>query len=83
MEEVKEVLIKHKDVLDLMDTMETMLAKLKPGFQPMTQLLYFAGEVIDKQIDSWMKLGVIEPSRSPWAASVFIVFRNSKPCMVE
>lgn len=39
-------------------------------------------EVIDKQMDSWIKLGVIEPSRSPWAAPVFIVYRNNKPRMV-
>ncbi len=39
-------------------------------------------EVIDKQMDSWIKLGVIEPSKSPWAAPVFIVYRNSKPRMV-
>lgn len=39
-------------------------------------------EVIDKQMDSWIKLGVIEPSKSPWAAPIFIVYRNKKPRMV-
>jgi hypothetical protein len=39
-------------------------------------------EVIDKQMDSWIQLGVIEPSKSPWAAPVFIVYRNGKPRMV-
>lgn len=36
-------------------------------------------EVIDKQIDSWYELGVIEPSESPWAAPVVIAYRNQKP----
>ena len=31
-------------------------------------------EIIDKQIDKWIQLGVIEPSRSPWAAPDFIVY---------
>jgi hypothetical protein len=39
-------------------------------------------EIIDKQMDSWLKLEVIEPSKSPWAAPVFIVHRNGKPRMV-
>jgi hypothetical protein len=39
-------------------------------------------EVIDKQMDKWIQLGVIEPSKSPWAAPAFIVCRNSKPRMV-
>jgi hypothetical protein len=34
---------------------------------------------IDTQIDAWLQLEVIKPSRSPWAAPVFIVHRNSKP----
>jgi hypothetical protein len=36
-------------------------------------------EVIDTQIDKWLKLGVIEPSKSPWEFPVVIVFRNGKP----
>src|ERR1700683_1540369 len=39
-------------------------------------------EVIDKQMDKWIQLGVIEPSKSPWAAPAFIVYRNGKPRMV-
>ncbi|KAI5885661.1 DNA/RNA polymerase [Schizophyllum commune H4-8] len=27
-------------------------------------------------MDSWIQLGVIEPSKSPWAAPVFITYRN-------
>src|SRR6202453_345676 len=39
-------------------------------------------EVIDKQMDKWIQLGVIEPSKSPWATPAFIVYRNGKPRMV-
>jgi len=39
-------------------------------------------EVINKQMDKWIQLGVIEPSKSPWAAPTFIVYRNGKPRMV-
>ena len=31
-------------------------------------------EVIDKQMDKWIQLGIIEPSKSPWAAAAFIVY---------
>ena len=33
-------------------------------------------------MDKWIQLGVIEPSKSPWAAPAFIVYRNGKPRMV-
>ena len=33
-------------------------------------------EVMDKQMDTWLELGVIEPSVSPWAAPVFITWRR-------
>ena len=39
-------------------------------------------EVIDKQMDAWIQLGVIEPSKSPWGAPVFIAYWNGKPRMV-
>ena len=39
-------------------------------------------EVMDKQMDTWLQQGVIEPSQSPWAAPVFITWRNGKPRMV-
>ncbi|KAJ3007678.1 hypothetical protein NUW54_g3453 [Trametes sanguinea] len=39
-------------------------------------------EVMDKQMDTWIQLGVIEPSMSPWGAPGFIVYRNGKPRMV-
>jgi hypothetical protein len=39
-------------------------------------------EVMDKQMDAWLKLEVIEPSQSPWGAPAFIVYRNGKARMV-
>jgi len=38
--------------------------------------------VIDKQMDKWIQLGVIEPSKNPWAAPAFIGYQNGKPHMV-
>jgi hypothetical protein len=59
---------------------------MKPGAVPVSLPPFPVSpakrEVIDKQMDSWIKLGVIEPSKSPWAAPVFIVYRNGKPRMV-
>lgn len=59
---------------------------MKPGSQPVSLPPFPVSpanrEVIDKQMDSWISLGVIEPSKSPWAAPVFIVYRNGKPRMV-
>lgn len=59
---------------------------LKPGTVPISLPPFPASpakrEIIDKQMDAWIQLGVIEPSKSPWAAPVFIVYRNGKPRMV-
>ena len=33
-------------------------------------------------MDKWIQLGVIKPSKSPWAAPAFIVYQNGKPRMV-
>jgi len=59
---------------------------MKPETVPISLPPYHASpanrEVINKQMDSWIELGVIEPSKSPWAAPVFIVYRNNKPRMV-
>ena len=39
---------------------------------------------IDKQMNTWISAGVIEPSKSPWGflAFFFIAYRNIKPRMV-
>lgn len=36
-------------------------------------------EAIDKQLKKWLVEDVIEASRSPWSASVVVVYRNDKP----
>ncbi|KAK1215716.1 hypothetical protein PQX77_021659 [Marasmius sp. AFHP31] len=50
---------------------------MKLGAQPVSLPPFPASsanrEVMNKQIDSWLQLGVIEPSASPWGAPVFIV----------
>jgi hypothetical protein len=33
-------------------------------------------------MDEWIQLGIIEPSKSSWAAPAFIVYCNGKPRMV-
>ena len=35
--------------------------------------------IINEQIDTWFKQGVIKPSKSPWSAPVIIAYRNGKP----
>ena len=39
-------------------------------------------QIIDEQMDKWIALKVIEPSKSPWGAPGFITYRNGKPRMV-
>ena len=52
--------------------------RLIPGAKPITLPPFPSSpakrEVIDKQMDKWIQLGVIEPSKSPWAAPAFIVY---------
>lgn len=59
---------------------------LIPGSKPISIPPFNASPekrgIIDKQMDSWLSLGVIETSKSPWAAPVFIVQRNNKSRMV-
>ena len=60
--------------------------EMKEGTMPISLPPFHASpasrEIIDKQMNAWIELGVIEPSKSPWAAPVFIVYRNNKPRMV-
>lgn len=39
-------------------------------------------KIMDDQMDLWINLEVIEPSKSPWGAPGFIAYRNGKPRMV-
>ncbi|QRW24333.1 hypothetical protein RhiXN_10657 [Rhizoctonia solani] len=56
--------------------------RLRPGTKEISLTPYHASpakrEVIDKQIEEWLKLGVIEPSKSAWGFPVIVVYRNSK-----
>jgi hypothetical protein len=87
---VEELLLKHATAFGLDGRLgnyeEKVEITLRPGSQPVSLPPFPCSpanrEVINKQMDSWIKLGVIEPSRSPWAAPVFIVYRNGKPRMV-
>ena len=60
---------------------------LKPDTKPVSLPPFGMGSpekrrVIDEQMDSWLQLGVIEPSKSPWGAPAFLVYRNGKARMV-
>ncbi|KEP45716.1 putative Transposon Tf2-1 polyprotein [Rhizoctonia solani 123E] len=56
---------------------------LRPNTQEISLTPYSASpakrEVIDKQIDDWLRLEVIEPAKSAWGFPVVVVYRNSKP----
>ena len=56
---------------------------LRPGAKEISLAPYPTSpakrEAIDKQIDDWLKLDVIEPSKSAWGFPVLIVYRNNKP----
>ena len=60
--------------------------RLKPDSQPISLPPFPVSpakrEIMDKQIDDWIQMEVIEPSVSPWGAPTFIVYRNDKPRMV-
>lgn len=51
---------------------------LKEGTKEISLLPFFASpksrEIINEQMDKWLKLEVIEPSKSPWGAPAFIVY---------
>jgi hypothetical protein len=57
--------------------------RLKPDTEPISLPPFPVSpakrEVMDKQIDDWIQLEVIEPSVSPWGAPAFIIYRNDKP----
>ena len=87
---IQSILMKHKGVFGLDGRLgnyaEEVRIPLIPDTKPISVPPFHASpanrEVIDKQMDSWLNLGVIEPSRSPWGAPVFIAYRNGKPRMV-
>ncbi|THU95132.1 hypothetical protein K435DRAFT_605529, partial [Dendrothele bispora CBS 962.96] len=83
---LQKVVLANKDAFGLDGKLGNHDAKveihLKPGSQPVSLPPFPVSpanrEIMDKQIDAWLKLGVIEPSKSPWGAPVFIVYRNGK-----
>ena len=88
--EIQDVIIKNQRAFGLDDCLghldQTIKIPLKPDAKEISLPPFHASpmnrEVIDKQMDKWIQLGVIEPSKSPWAAPAFIVYRNGKPYMV-
>ena len=87
---IQEVIIKNHQAFGLDDRLghldHTIYIPLKPGAKEISLPPFHASpanqEVIDKQMDKWIQLGIIEPSKSPWAAPTFIVYQNVKPHMV-
>jgi len=88
--QLQEVLRRHKSVFGLEGRLGHYATEvdipLLPNTKPIPILPCQASpanrEVIDKQMNTWIELGVIKPSKSPWGAPVFIVYQNSKPRMV-
>lgn len=87
---LQEVIARNELAFGLDDRLGHLDAKvqipLKPGAKEISLPPFGTSpanrEVIDKQMDKWIQLGVIEPSKSPWAAPAFIVYRNGKARMV-
>ena len=87
---LQEIIELHKEVFGIEGRLgnyaEEVEIPLMPNTKPISippfQVSPANREVIDKQMDAWIQLGVIEPSRSPWGAPVFIAYRNNKPRMV-
>ena len=79
---LQEVLKRRKEAFGLEGRLgyyaEEVDIPLLPNTKPISIPPYQASptnrEVIDKQMDSWIQLGVIEPSKSPWGAPVFIAY---------
>jgi hypothetical protein len=88
--EIQDVIIKNQRAFGLDDRLghldQIIKIPLKPDTKEISLPPFHASptnrEVIDKQIDKWIQLGVIEPSKSSWAAPTFIVYCNGKPHMV-
>jgi hypothetical protein len=69
------------DCLGSLDPKATIC--LKKGTLPISVPMYGASpakcQFIDEQMDKWIHQEVIEPSSSPWAAPVIIVYHHGKP----
>ncbi|EUC60920.1 TY3B-TY3B-like protein, putative [Rhizoctonia solani AG-3 Rhs1AP] len=86
---LEEIVWKNKDAFGLDGRLGHYPAEveinLRPGTKEISLAPYGASpakrEVIDKQVEDWLKLDVIEPSKSAWGFPVLIVYRNNKPRM--
>ena len=86
---LQKVVLTHKNAFGLDGRLGNYDAKveinLRPGVKEISLPPYNASpakrEVIDKQMDSWLSLGVIEPSKSPWGFPALIAYRGGKPRM--
>ena len=86
---IQKVVLAHKDAFGLDGRLGDYDAKveinLRPGSKEISLPPYNASpakrEVINKQMDTWISLGVIEPSKSPWGFPALIAYRNGKPRM--
>lgn len=80
--QIQKILKTHQDAFGLEGRLghyaEEVDIPLVPNTKPISIPPYQASpanrEVIDKQMDAWIQLGVIEPSKSPWGAPVFIAY---------
>ena len=79
---IQDVIIKNHQAFGLDDRLghldHAIHIPLKPRAEEISLPPFHASpanrEVINKQIDKWIQLGIIEPSKSPWAAPTFIVY---------
>ena len=86
---LQKIVVAHKNAFGLNGRLGNYNAKveinLRPGVKEISLPPYNASpakrEIIDKQMDSWLSIGVIEPSRSPWGFPALISYRNGKPRM--
>ena len=88
--ELEEVVLKNKEAFGLDGRLGHYDAKVKIPLRPDAKEVSLPPfpvspekrAAIDKQMDTWISSGVIEPSKSPWGFPAFIVYRNNKPRMV-
>ena len=89
-DQLRKILKRHEEVFGLEGKLghfeEEVSIPLQPNTKPISIPPFHTSpaskEVIDRQMDAWIELGVIEPSKSPWGTPVFIAYRNNKPRMV-
>src|SRR6266850_2029677 len=84
---IKELIKSYKDTFGFDNRLGNMLTEVQidtvPGAHPISLPLYGTSSqkrgAVDTQIGRWLEQEVIEPSKSPWAAPVIIVYCDCKP----